>query len=312
MLIFKDAKFIEAKFSSEQELEDIVLATYEHFFGPSSILIPKAKIKASDGSGTIPDAFAIDLATRQWYVVEAELAHHSLWNHIAPQVTKQLLASGRKETRQLLTEILIGMVTDDPDLKEKFADEGISEIDIRKVVGEIFEQDPIVGMPIDAVTQDLKGWAATLRNDVKLWTVRKFVQLGSPDVIAYDIPEEYKPDFDTTDRAAPTASGIKAYDVSLSDLIAEGLLEVGSQLSMGYKPRGGEQRTYAATVCEDGSLQVNGETFSSPSYAALFCIQEAGSKRTTVNGWTSWRDREGKFLAQIRTEYLDQQDATED
>jgi parvulin-like peptidyl-prolyl isomerase len=36
----------------------------------------------------------------------------------------------------------------------------------------------------------------------------------------------------------------------------------------------------------------------------MYCIQKAGSDRTTINGWTSWKTQEGKFLAQLRSDYL--------
>lgn len=45
MIILHDKRLIEAKFDNEQELEDVVLANSEYFFGPSSILIPKKLIK---------------------------------------------------------------------------------------------------------------------------------------------------------------------------------------------------------------------------------------------------------------------------
>ena len=138
MIIFNDMKLIEAKFDNEQELEDVVLTNSEYFFGPSSILIPKKLIKTKDGFGTLPDGFAVDVSSRTWFIVEAELIHHNVWGHIAPQVAKQLIASVRPETRQLLTEILVQMVTDDEIIKEKFNDEKIKEIDIRKVLAEIF------------------------------------------------------------------------------------------------------------------------------------------------------------------------------
>ncbi len=308
MIIFDANKLIETKFINEQEVEDLVMANSEHFFGPSSILIPKKKIKTKDGFGTIPDGFAIDLSSRIWYIVEAELAHHNVWTHIAPQVTKQLLAAVRLETRQLLTEILVQMVNEDSGTKEKFDDEGIKEIDIRKVLGDIFEKAPIIGMPIDAVSNDLREWAATLKNDVKLWIVRKFTQFGNPKKVAYEIPEEYRPVFDTTDRESQPQSGIKTYDVSISDLIEEGFLEVGSELTMSYKPRGGKQQTYIAKLEADGSLSVLNENFPSPSYAAIYCIQKAGSERTTVNGWMSWKTREGKFLTQVREAYLEKKE----
>lgn len=289
MIILEDRKLIEAKFADEQEVEDLIIANSEHFFGPSSIFLSKKKIKTKDGFGTVSDGFAVDLSTRIWYIVEAELSHHNVWTHIAPQVTKQLLAAGRPETRQLLTEILVEMVTEDTSTKEKFDDESIKEIDIRKVLGEIFEKAPIIGMPIDAVTNDLRDWAATLKNDVKLWIVQKYVQFGNPKIVAYDIPEEYRPVFDTTDRESQPKSGIKTYDVSITDLIVEGFLLAGTELTMSYKPRGGKQQIFTAKFESDGSLTVLNQNFPSPSYAAIFCIQKAGSERTTVNGWTSWR-----------------------
>ncbi|MFP4040816.1 MAG: hypothetical protein ACLFS7_09770 [Desulfosudaceae bacterium] len=305
MIILDDKKLIETKFKDEQEIEDLVIANSEHFFGPSSVFIPKAKIKTTDGFGTIPDGFAVDLASRIWYVVEAELGHHSVWTHIAPQVTKQLLAVARTETRQLLTEILVQMVTNEETVKEKFEDEGIKEIDIRKVLDDIFDQPPIIGMPIDEVSSDLREWAETLKNDVRLWIVKKYNQFGNPDVVAYDIPEEYKPALDTTDRNTKQKSGIRTYDVSLSDLVNEGLLADGDELFLSYKPRGGKRKTYKGTLSADGSITVLEQNYSSLSYAALACIQSAGSDRNTVNGWTSWKTKDGKNLAQIRTEYLD-------
>jgi hypothetical protein len=304
MIILEDKKLVEAKFMNEQEVEDLVIKNFEHFFGPSSILISKKKIKTKDGSGTIPDGFAVDLASRVWYIVEAELSHHNVWTHIAPQVTKQLLAAGRPETRQVITEILVQMVTEDSNTKEKFDDEGIKEIDIRKVLGEILDKAPIIGMPIDVVTNDLKEWAATLKNDVKLWIVRKYIQFGDPKIVAYDIPEEYRPVFDTTDRESQPKSGIKTYDISINDLIEEGFLAVGTELTLSYKPRGGKQQTYKAKLESDGTFNVLNENFPSPTYAAIFCIQKAGSDRTTVNGWTSWKTPSGKLLAQLRSDYL--------
>lgn len=53
MIILEDRKLIEARFGGEQEIEELVFANYEHFIGPSSVLIPKARIKTKDGFATI-------------------------------------------------------------------------------------------------------------------------------------------------------------------------------------------------------------------------------------------------------------------
>jgi hypothetical protein len=304
MIILAEKKFIEAEFENEQEIEDVVIENAEYFFGSSSIFIPKKLIKTRDGFGTIPDGFSIDLASRSWYVVEVELVHHSVWSHIAPQVAKQMIAVATPESRQILEEIVIQMFNESEDVKEKFKEGKIKDIDIRKVLGEILSKPPVIGMPINRISQDLKEWAGTLRNDVRLWLVRKHIEFGAPENVAYEIPEEYRPVLDTTEEKEKPKSGIAYYDVSLADLLETGLLAVNDELVMTYKPRGGNQKKYKAVITEDGSMNVLGKKFKSPSYAALLGIQDAGSDRKTVNGWTSWKNRNGKLLADLRAEYL--------
>lgn len=308
MIIQDDKKLIEAEFNNEQEIEDVVIANAEYFFGSSSIFLSKKLIRTRDKFGTIPDGFAVDLASRNWYIVEVELVHHSVWSHIAPQVAKQMVAVATPESRQMLEEIIVGMYTTSEDVREKFQEEKIKEIDIRKVLGEIIAKPPIIGMPIDRISQDLKEWAETLKNDVRLWLVRKYVEFDSPDNIAYEIPEEYRPILDTTNEKKKPKSGMAYYDVSLADLLDAGYLSVGEELIMAYKPRGGEQRKYRAAITADGSMSVLEKKFKSPSYAALLGMQDAGSKRRTVNGWTSWKTKNGQWLAELRTDYLTQKE----
>jgi len=265
MIILPDKKYIQAKFKNEQEIENVVIANSEHFFGPASIFIPKAKIRTADGFGTIPDGFAVDLASRVWYVVEVELSQHGVWTHIAPQVAKQLLATSRLQTRQLLVEILVGMCTEDTTVRDKFAEAKIKEIDIRKVVDDILCAPPIIGMPIDAVSTDLRQWAETLRNDVRLWVVKKYAEFGRSERVAYEIPEEYRPDLDTTDRNGEQESGIRAYDVSLTGLVNDGFLTDGEELTFAHKPRDGERKIYKGIVYSDGTITVLGQSYSSPS-----------------------------------------------
>ncbi len=73
---------------------------------------------------------------------------------------------------------------------------------------------------------------------------------------------------------------------------------------MTYKPRNGSQKTYEAEVLLNGNLLVLGQIFSSPSYAAVAGIQNAGSNRETVNGWTSWKTTTGETLAELREQLL--------
>lgn len=306
MLIFKDTKFIKSPFDSEAELEQVIVDNYEYLFGPTSFYLPKAKIKTADGVGTIPDGFAIDIGQRKWYLVEAELMYHSVWNHIAPQVTKQILASQQAITKRTLIDLSVHQYQTDNYTKEKFEELNIPAINVRQVVGDILETDPIIGVPIDGVTNDLRDWARTLRYKVKLWVVSKFVEFNKPTNIVFEFPEEYKPVLDTEEesRQQKANTEIAQYDVELTDLVNANLLTFGEKLSMTYKPRNGQPKKYEAVVLEDGSLEVLGQQFSSPSYAALAGIQDAGSDRKTANGWTSWKNLQNRTLADLREQLL--------
>ncbi|MBS1559007.1 MAG: hypothetical protein JST69_09815 [Bacteroidetes bacterium] len=306
MLIFKEIKFIKSPFESEAELEQVVVDNYEYLFGPTSFYLSKAKIKTADGVGTIPDGFSIDIGQKKWYIVEAELIHHSVWNHISPQVTKQILASQQAITKRILIDLAVQQYQSDRYTKEKFEELNITAINVRQVLGDILESDPIIGVPIDGVTNDLRDWARTLKYKVKLWVVNKFVEFNNPENIVYEFPEEFKPELDTEEesKSQPANTEIAQYDVELNDLINAGLLTIGEPLTMIYKPRNGQQKRYEAIVLEDGSLELLGQHFSSPSYAALAGIQDAGSDRKTVNGWTSWKNNQNKTLADLRGQLL--------
>jgi hypothetical protein len=89
-------------------------------------------------------------------------------------------------------------------------------------------------------------------------------------------------------------------DIRILDLIHEKLLSVGDILSMSYGLRGSEKKTYYAEVLEDGSLKVLGKIYKASSYAAVACINDAGSSREHANGWTSWKTKDGKTLNQLR------------
>ena len=309
MIVAGSKKFISASFNSEQELEEVVQANAEYIFGPDCLYLPKSVIRTFDGFGTIPDGFVVDLASRRWFIVEAELAAHSVWNHIAPQVAKQIIAASQPASRRKLIESVVNQVKENSNLKEKFEELRIDEIDIRQILSEIFEKRPIVGMPIDHVGEDLREWAQTLKIDVKLWLVRKLVEFGNPENVIYEIPDEFNPVLETSPDTLPTESEVRYYDVSIADLVTAHLLQPDERLRLAYRPRRGERKEFEATVTSEGSLDVLGESFTAPSYAALLCIKNAGSDRETVNGWTSWKTHSGRTLADLRSELLDRQNS---
>lgn len=303
MLILNGRRFIEAPFKTEEELEHVVVENSESIFGPSSIFVSTKKlISTAQGTGTVPDGYVIDVASRTWFLVEAELARHSVWNHIAPQVAKQLIAARNPASRDLIVEMVVEKIRDEPDLMDRFTDEGIAEIDVRRELQKIIATEPVIGMPIDKVERDLRDWAETVKADVRLWIVRKYVEFGHSENVMYEVPEEYRPDLDTGDSEGETR--MARHDTTVGDLIDAGLLTVGQVVRMTYKPRDGEQAVYEGKLLEGGSIEVLDEVFSSLSYAALYGMQKSGSRRPTVNGWTSWRTESGEQLDEVRERFL--------
>lgn len=243
MILQGKTRFIAAPFNSEEELERVVQNNSELIFGPDSIYLPKSLFRTPEGFGTIPDGFVIDIAARRWFIIEAELAIHSVWNHIAPQVAKQIIASSQPVSRRALTELVVERAKANAAFRDKFEDFDVSEIDIRQFLHNIFGARPIVGIPIDDVGPDLREWAQTLKVEVKLWLVRKLVEFGNPNNVIYEVPEEYRPALDTSAHADDSGSAYNSYNITLADLIQSRMLTVGQTLHMFYKPRGGEKQT---------------------------------------------------------------------
>lgn len=66
----------------------------------------------------------------------------------------------------------------------KFEELGVSEIDIRRFIADVFECAPVIGIPTDEVGLDLKEWARTIKADVRLWIIRKLARCeDSTDVM---------------------------------------------------------------------------------------------------------------------------------
>ena len=108
----------------------------------------------------------VGLDNRRWYIAEAEVSYHSVWNHIVPQITKQVIAANNLVPKQQLIEIAIDRVRDDENLQDELAEQSIELIDFHRILAEILAADPIIGIPIDDVTNNLREWTATFKIDV--------------------------------------------------------------------------------------------------------------------------------------------------
>jgi hypothetical protein len=302
MIIQGNQKFINVPFESEEDLEKVVQDNAELLFGSDSIYLPKAMIRTADGAGTVPDGFVVDLVERQWFIVEAELAAHGVWDHIAPQITKQISAARQPASRLLLTELVVNRINADPAVRNKFTAIDVRDIDIRQFLADVFAKEPIVALPIDEIRPDLREWTQSLKTEVRLWPIRKLTEQGGPGTI-YEIPDQGGLGTEDEDEDGAERKQQRRYGVTIADLIKGNFLTAGQSVFMTYR-----QRRYEATIHSAG-LDVLGEKDLSPSYAAVICMQNAGSSNKQAAGWDAWKDSSGRSLADLRDQLLQQQNA---
>lgn len=273
-------------------------------FGPYALYLPKREVKTSGGTRTIPDGFAIDLDSNEWFIVENEMGEHTTWNHIAPQVSKQITTFQNRESRNRIHQLAMDLLNEEDGPRRILKELDIADLHASDLIRDILDQAPGIAIPIDDIPSDLEHWAKTLKNEVFIWEIKKYKSQTTEDVI-YALPDELTPTLKTDPETDTT---ISTYELQGRDLmlqmIKEDYVAPGDHLHMTYKPRGGQKHEFQAEVLENGNLLVDEEEFSSSSMAAVHCIQKTGSDRETENGLRKWETKEGQTLAEVRKEIL--------
>ena len=239
----------------------------------------------------------IDLEGEQWYLVEAERASHGTWEHIAPQVAKQLTALTHSASLARILELALREIDNSPRLRSLLKELSLKELAVHGQIQKILSKPPIIAIPIDEVPPDLLEWAATLKTAVKVWQIEKYI--GENDgTVLYMLPEDATPTIDTAGGPEESGGGYRGPAGTIyARILKAGLLAVGEKLNVEYGPRGGKRERFEATVRPDG-LEVDGKIFS-PSYAAVHCMRKAGSQRRTANGWIMWRKEDGTLIDEL-------------
>jgi hypothetical protein len=298
VLVGSADSYIKSPFVDEAEIERVVQTYAEQLFGSSIVYIPQARIRTIGGRGTVPDAIVIDVEANEWYVVEAERAIHGTWEHIAPQVSRQLAAVGATHTAETLIQLALAQIRESAQLRDMFRDVGIGELEVHGRLQSILRKAPTIAIPIDGIPKDLAEWAQTLRNQVKIWVIEKYVSATDAGRILYSLPDENLP---TLSTISATPGAVREVVTTGSQPFAEllsGMPELlGQTLHMEYGPRGGQRQTFEGIIRPEG-IEVDGAV-SSPSQAAVRCIQKAGSPRKTANGWVVWKTASGDYLTDL-------------
>ena len=90
-IVINNEKYSLSCPEDEAQLEEMVKEHSKLIFGDDSLYFDiKKQITTKTDVGSKPDGYAISLNSKQWYVVEVELASHDPYKHVLPQVTKFL------------------------------------------------------------------------------------------------------------------------------------------------------------------------------------------------------------------------------
>ena len=273
MIFDKNGKvYSKVEFSNEDEIENIVIKNFKLLFGDYSILLEKSLISTSSGKGTIPDGIIIDFQENKWYILEVERGLHGTWEHIAPQISKQITAMENMDTKVKIAENCINKINKNNSFRDLLNEIEIEEINIHGAINKILKSPPIVALPIDYIPNDLKDWTKTLKVEVIVWLVEKYLDINGN--ILFSIPEK---EIDT-EVTGNGDSDIKITEDYLSQVINKGYLSVGQELYFEYGPKGKSKTKFTGIVQKNG-IEVDGE-ISSVSVSSLRCIQKINPSRT--------------------------------
>lgn len=151
--IFLNGKrFEETKFSNEDELEGLVKSQSKLFFGERTVYLDlKKKIESKTLGGAVPDAIMFDLTdsnSPEVYLVEVELASHSFYNHIFPQITKFFTFYNNSKSRNNLIEVLYGYINSNTEIRNEFK-KLLDGKELYKTIKDTFEDSQNILIIID-------------------------------------------------------------------------------------------------------------------------------------------------------------------
>lgn len=184
-LYFNNKRFVEKSFSKEKDFETIAFENSKDLFGQQSILIDaKRKIDNQALGGTIPDAFLFDLKdpnNPEFYLIEVELAKHSFYNHIFPQITKFFAFFKNLESQNELIGKIYNTVTTDTNLKKEFIDK-IGNQELFKFIKDTIENSQNILLILDNDKKELPEIISTYTDTwgkmVKLSLLKQYVFNG--------------------------------------------------------------------------------------------------------------------------------------
>ncbi|MEF8812032.1 MAG: DUF5655 domain-containing protein [Bacteroidales bacterium] len=178
-------RFDEKLFKKEKDFEKLAIENSKTLFGKNSIIIDaKKKIDSQFIGGTVPDCFLFDLSdieNPEFYIVEVELAKHSFYRHIFPQITKFFAFFKNTASQNDLIEKLHSIIISDNEIFKDFKSK-IGSRELFLYIKEMVENSQNILLILDEEKEELpeiiNTYTDTWGKMVKVSILKQYVNNG--------------------------------------------------------------------------------------------------------------------------------------
>ena len=246
MLLIDGAKYQE--WIPEKEVEEFHPLVSEHFkdiFGDKSIIIDGNLLKSDAGIGSRPDWIVITFTgAPQWYIVEAELSSHQVYDHIVNQVGRFINGIKNNTTQRKIIDTVYNAIMEDKIHKVEL-EEYLGPNEIHKFISDLIPKTPILSIIIERKNPELDESLELLRySPIKTIEFKTYRRIGAEAVHAHifePLFESQDNDFGKTilkpidntagENETETVSYNEGYHLSKTNQIMKGIyFELKSEL----------------------------------------------------------------------------------
>jgi hypothetical protein len=182
-------------FTNESELHGWVEKNVKRFFG-DAIYLKGFRINTKRNKFGIPDGFVLDLENNSWTIIESELIKHGVWDHIAEQIVRFIVAIRSSDTKRKIRNQFFDEIEKRDLIKEYAKKLNLKEHRLIQNIENLIETTtPDIAIFIDDVNEDLEDMAEAVNATISIFKIQKYSVNGK---IEYQSPEGNKSVFETT------------------------------------------------------------------------------------------------------------------
>ena len=154
-LIADGIKYIPWVATDEATFEDYFKQYFKKVFGEKSVLFDRKKLTSLAGISSIPDGFVVGFETRNWFMVEVELARHDPKTYVNTQINDFIAYIRNKNNRNQLIDDFNKLIKDNKILLAEVRN-WLGETEIHEFLSKVVLRDPKIVIVIDVKTDRLR------------------------------------------------------------------------------------------------------------------------------------------------------------